>query len=255
LLTSEEVSMLKRIANLFKGFIGLFVSNVERQNPQALIEVEKENLRTQIARFNDNLATHAGFIERLMRQVKNLEQKEKELTAKVAAHIKAGNRAVAGQLALELGTVKEQLEENRQQIVAAEETYKKLIKSRDVAVQEARAKIEKLSRLISETEMMEAQAELQTMASGMIDSIGGSGDTLNRVEEYLNERRDKAAGKARVASSSIDVKDVELKEAEQAALGEQALREFETAYGFASPAQEETPGAQAPQKELGPKEG
>jgi phage shock protein A len=245
--------MLKRIANLFRGFIGLFVSSVERQNPQALIEVEKENLRTQIARFNDNLATHAGFIERLMRQVKSLEQKEKELTAKVAAHIKAGNRAVAGQIALELQTVKDQLEENRQQIVAAEETYKKLIKSRDVAVQEARAKIEKLSRLISETEMMEAQAELQTMASGMIDSIGGSGDTLNRVEEYLNERRDKAAGRARVASSTIDVKDVELKEAEQAALGEQALREFETAYGFASPAQEETPGAQ-PQKELGPKE-
>jgi len=246
--------MWKRIANLLKGFIGLFVSNVERQNPQALIEVEKENLRTQIARFNDNLATHAGFIERLMRQVKGLEQKEKELTARTAAHIKAGNRSVAGQLALELQTVKDQLEENRQQIIAAEETYKKLVKSRDVAVQEARAKIEKLNRLISETEMMEAQAELQEMASGMISSIGGSGDTLNRVEEYLNERRDKAAGKARVASSTIDTKDVEIKEAEQAALGEQALREFEAAYGFESPAQEESAGAQ-PQKELGPKEG
>ncbi len=244
--------MWKRIANLLKGFIGLFVSGVERQNPQALIEVEKENLRTQIARFNDNLSTHAGFIERLIRQVRNLEQKEKELTAKTAAHIKAGNRAVAGQLALELSTVKEQLEENRQQIVAAEETFKKLVKSRDVAVQEARAKIEKLSRLITETEMMEAQAELQEMATGMIGSIGGSGDTLNRVEEYLNERRDKAAGKARVAASSVDVKDVEIKEAEQAALAEQALREFENVYGFAAPAQE-TPGAQ-PQKELGPRE-
>jgi phage shock protein A len=245
--------MLKRLANLFKGFFGLFISNVERQNPQALIEVEKENLRAQIARFNDNLATHAGFIERLMRQIRNLEQKEKELTAKTAAHIKAGNRAVAGQIALELQTVKEQLEENRQQIVAAEDTFKKLVKSRDVAVQEARAKIEKLSRLITETEMMEAQAELQEMATGMISSVGGSGDTLNRVEGYLNERRDKAAGKARVAASSIDTKDVELKEAEQAALSEQALREFESAYGFASPAQEETPGA-LPQKELGPKE-
>lgn len=246
--------MLKRLANLLRGFIGLFVSNVERQNPEALIEVEKENLRAQIARFNDNLATHAGFIERLMRQVRNLEQKEKELTAKTAAHIKAGNRAVAGQIALELQTVKDQLEENRQQLVAAEETYKKLVKSRDVAVQEAKAKIEKLSRLVTETQMMEAQAELQEMATGMISSIGGSGDTLNRVEEYLNERRDKAAGKARVAASSIDTKEVELKEAEQSALADQALREFESAYGFTSPAQEEAPAAQ-PQKELGPKQG
>ena len=75
---------------------------LEKANPKALIEAEKENLRKQIARFNDNLATHAGFVERLMRQIKNLEQKEKELTARVAANIKAGNRAVAGQMALEL---------------------------------------------------------------------------------------------------------------------------------------------------------
>ena len=58
------------------------------------------------------------------------------------------------------------------------------------------------------------------------------------MEEYLNERRDKAAGRARVAASTIDIKDVELKEAEQKALAEQALREFEAAYGLASPAAE-----------------
>ncbi len=244
--------MFKRLANLIRGFFGLFISGIEKQNPQALIEVEKENLRTQIGRFNDNLSTHAGFIERLMRQVKGLEQKEKELTARTSANIKAGNRGVAGELALELQTVRGQLEENRGQLVAAEETYKKLIKSRDVAVQEAKAKIEKLNRLITETEMMEAQAELQEMATGMIGSIGGTGDTLNRVEEYLNERRDKAAGKARVAASSVDIKDVEIKESEQKALAEQALREFESAYGFESPAPEKT--SEGPQKELGPKE-
>ncbi|OGF67967.1 MAG: hypothetical protein A2Y62_21965 [Candidatus Fischerbacteria bacterium RBG_13_37_8] len=251
--------MFRRIVNLIKGFLSLFISGIERQNPRALIEAEKENLRSQIARFNDNLATHAGFIERLLRQVKNLEEKERTLTAKIAANIKAGNREVAGQMALELQTVKSQLEENREQLVVAEETYKKLVKSRDVSVQEAQAKIEKLKRLISETEMMEAQAELQEMATGMISQVGGSGDTLNRVEEYLQERRDKAAGRARVASSSIDIKEVELKEAEQTALAEQALQEFEAAYGFVTPKEEEkkeeTPVAkEAPAKELGPEE-
>ena len=37
--------MFSRIANLFKGFLSLFVSGLERQNPKALIEAEKENLR------------------------------------------------------------------------------------------------------------------------------------------------------------------------------------------------------------------
>jgi len=250
--------VFKRLTKLIRGFFGLFVSGLEKSNPRALIEAEKENLRKQIARFNDNLATHAGFVERLMRQIKNLEVREKELTAKIAAHIKVGNRAVAGQMALELQSVKDQLEENRQQLVLSEETYQKLIKSRDVSIQDAQAKIEKLKKLISETEMMEAQAELQEMATGMISTIGGTGDTLNRVEEYLQERRDKAAGRARVASSTIDVKEVELKEEEQKALAEQALREFESAYGMITPAaeavKEKTAPKPKPEKELGPKE-
>jgi len=247
--------MFKRIGTLVRGFLSLFISGIEKANPAALIEAEKENLRKQIATFNDNLASHAGFVERLLRQIKTLEQKEKELTARIAANIKAGNRSIAGQLALELQTIKSQLDENREQMIAGEETYKKLLKTRDIAVSEAQAKIEKLKRLMSETEMMEAQAELQEMAKGMITTIGGSGDTLNRVEEYLNERRDKAAGRARVASSTIDTSEVEMKEAEQSALADQALADFETAYGITSAPSTETvaPPAQPGQvKELGP---
>ncbi len=252
--------MFKRLMNIIRGFFGLFVSDLEKSNPRALIEVEKENLRKQIAQFNDNLATHAGFVERLMRQIKTLEKKEKELTARVAANIKVGNRSIAGQMAMELQTIKAQLEENRIQVEAAEVTYKKMIKSRDVAIKDAKSKIEKLKRMISETEMLEAQAELQEMASGMITEIGGSGDTLDRVEGYLEERRDKAAGRARVASHDIDIENVELKEAEQEALAEMALAEFETAYGFKAPAAEppktEEPQVkpEMPKKELGPQE-
>ena len=106
------------------------------------------------------------------------------------------------------------------------------MKARDVSVRDAQEKIEKLKRMMTETEMLEAQAELQEMATGMVSSIGGSGDTLNRVEEYLTERRDKAAGKARVAASTIDTGKVELMEAEQQALADAALTEFAAAYGI-----------------------
>jgi len=250
--------MWRRISNLFKGFLGLFISGLERQNPRALIEAEKENLRAQIARFNDNLATHAGFCERLLRQVKNLETQERELAAKAAANLKVGNRNAAGQYALQLKTVKEQLEENRRQLEAAEETYKKLVKARDVSVSDARGKIDKLKRMISETEMLEAQAELQEMATGLVSSIGGSGDTLDRVEEYLTERRDKAAGKARVAASTIDTTKVELLEAEQQALADAALNEFAAAYGLEAPAPEKpaegTKAAPPPAKDMGPEQ-
>jgi len=247
--------MWRRIATLFRGFLGLFISGIERANPKALLEAEKENLRKQMSRFNDNLANHAGFCERLMRQVKNLETQERDLAAKAAAHLKAGNTSAAGQYALQLRTVKEQLDENRSQLTDADKTYKDLEKAREVSVTEARAKIEKLSRMISETELLEAQAELQEMSATMVGSIGGSGDTLNRVEQYLTERRDKAAGRARVAKGSVDISGVEIKAGEQEALGQQALAEFATAYGLEMPQQATPPGQTAPppvKREMGP---
>jgi hypothetical protein len=128
--------------------------------------------------------------------------------------------------------------------------------SRDVTVRDAQEKIEKLKRMMTETEMLEAQAELQEMATGMIGSIGGSGDTLNRVEEYLTERRDKAAGRARVAASTVDTSKVELLEAEQQALADAALGEFAAAYGIEMPAAEKAAEGAAPAappaREMGP---
>lgn len=238
--------MFRRLANLFRGFMSLFVSGLEKANPRALIEAEKENLRQQIASFNENLANHAAFVERLMRQIKTQEKQESDFAAKTAAHLKLGHRQVAGKYALQLKSLREQLEENRTQLDQAEVTYKKLVKARDISVREAQQKIDSLKRMISEAEMLEAQAELQEMAQGMITSIGGSGDTLARVDEYLTERRDKAAGRARVAAGSVDSTEVDLMEAEQDALGDQALAEFASAYGLDMPVTESAATDSAP---------
>lgn len=224
--------MFGRIANLFKGFVSLFISGVERRNPEALLENEQENLRKQIAQFNQGLASHAGLAERLMSQVRKLEAEQKDLRAKTTAHVRAGNNAAAGQYALRLQTVEQQLEENRKQLEQAEVTYKNLVKARDVAVQTARAKIESLKGAINDMRMNQAMAELHEMSAGMITSIGGSGDTLNRLETMVNEERDRAAGRARVAKDAVDMTGVNLKEAELNALADQALADFAAREGI-----------------------
>src|SRR4051812_1469858 len=129
--------MFRRLANLVRGFFGLFIRGLERQNPEALLEVEKENLRKQIANYNQGLAAHAGLCERLMTQVRKLEQEDRDLRAKATAHLRAGNRDAAAQFALRLQTVQRELEENRMQVEQAETTYQALLKARDVAIKAA----------------------------------------------------------------------------------------------------------------------
>lgn len=242
--------MFHRIGNLIRGFLSLFISGIEKRNPEALLEIEKENLRVQISKYNQGLASHAGLCERLMSQVRKEEAEERDLRAKAAVNLKAGNREVAAQYALRLQTLRRELEENRAQLEQAEKTYKDLVRARDVTVKAAQAKIEGLKATINDMRVKQAVAEMTEMASGMIGTIGGSGDTLNRLEQMVGEERDRAAGRARVAKDSLDLSGVEMKEAEQVALADQALAEFAASEGIvleAAPGQ--TPAAKTPAAE------
>ena len=225
--------MLKRLFNVFRGFAGLFVGGIERRNPEALLEVERENLRKQISQYNQGLAEHAGLCERLMSQVKKLEVEENDLRAKTSANLRAGNKDAAGQYALRLQSISAQLKENRTQLESAEKTYQELVRAREVSVRAAQSKIEALKYSLSDLKIKNATAELNEMAAGMIQQIGGAGDTLGRLTEMVEEDRQRAAGRARVAKDSLDTGDFAMKEAEQKALADQALADFAAKEGIA----------------------
>jgi hypothetical protein len=97
-----------------------------------------------------------------------------------------------------------------------------------------------------------ATAELSEMASGMISTIGGSGDTLDRLHNIVEEEREKAAGRARVARDSINTAEITMKEDEQKALADQALADFAAKEGIilegsSTPSPAATPEEPAPQ--------
>ncbi len=231
--------MMERMLRVVLGWFRLKVTQIEAANPEALLENERENLRTQISKFNQGLVSHAAMCERLIGQVNQLADEEESLTAKTRAHLAAGNRDAAKQCALRLTTVSRELVENRKQAENAERTYRELIAARDVAVDAARAKIEKLRREIDELRVEKAMAELNSMAAGLIGSVSDAGDTLGRLEFLVNEERSRARGTSRVMQDALDVRDVQAQAAELDALAEQALAEFASRDGGAldAPAQ------------------
>ncbi len=222
--------MFQRIANLLKAFVNLFITGLERKNPEALLELEKENLRKNIVKYNEGLAMHAGMAEKLMATVKKQENEQQELKTRIMANVQAGNQALAGQYALKLKTLEQQLEENRKQMTIAEQTYRNLITSRDQAINAAKAKIEAIKTSLDNVKMQKAMAEMHEMASGVTSSIGSSTDTLNRLHEMVEEERYKAAGKARLAQDTLQdsmaFEGIQVQQAEQDALANAALSEF-----------------------------
>jgi phage shock protein A len=247
--------MFRRLANLFRGFLSLFVSGLEKRNPEALLELEKENLRKQIAQFNQGLVAHAGLCEKLITQVKRQEREEAELKARAAANLRAGNQRLAGETALELQRLRRDMADNRGQLADAEKTYQELVMSRDVAIKTAREKIESLRKDLDSLKMNKALAEMTEMASGMLTKIGGSGDTLDRLHQMVEEENTKASGRARVARDNMDTSGFQDKAAEREALADLALADLAAELGMSVGDTGQTPAAQAsaetPRREMG----
>jgi phage shock protein A len=114
-------------------------------------------------------------------------------------------------------------------------------------VKAAQAKLQSLKNSIDDLKIKRATAELNEMAAGMISQIGGSGDTLNRLHEMVEEEREKASGRARVARDTLPTTDFDMKEAEQRALADQALADFAAKEGIAVES-----GQIPPARRLGP---
>ena len=220
------MSIVIRTWNLFQGLASRLLSFFERRNPEALLELEKENLRKLIGRFNEGLVSHAALCERLMTQVVRGEREQTELAARLRALLKRDDRQPAANNALRLKQVEARLAEDRKQLEEAERTYSGLVRTRDAAVAETRGKIEQLRREIGDLKVKRAVADLESMAAAMVSDLGGAGDSFNRLQEMVAEEREKASARARVAGGSLDASDLALKEAEQQALAEQALEEF-----------------------------
>ena len=207
--------LMIRTWNVIHGVASKLVSMFERKNPEALLELERENLRKLVGRFNEGLVSHATLSERLKIQVSRAEAKVIDITARMQALVKVGEMKPAARYALQLKEVSARLAEDRMQLTAVEGTYQQLVQTRDVAIDETRAKIEKLRWQIGDLKVNRAMADLQNMAATMVGNLGTPGDSLNRLEEMVGEEREKAMARTRVAGSNTSSTDFAAREVEQ----------------------------------------
>ena len=80
-------------------------------------------------------------------------------------------------------------------------------KTKDVTIKEAKAKLESLQQKLSQVKMKEAEAELQEMSQSMVGELGAGGDTMNRLDEQLNDMR--AEKYASSTAQPVEVKNAE----------------------------------------------
>lgn len=209
--------MFVRLINIIKGFLFSSINIIEEQNPEFILENEKQKLKDKIEDFNKSLIEQNAYKQKLIRTIRDQEKNIFDLKIKIN-HFKDKDRITAGELAIQYNNMTESLDLNNQQLFTLESMIKDLTNAKNKAIQAATNRIESLKQKISNTKMVEAYAELKSMNQNMINGLSNSADTLNLLEDNLNARQDQALGKLSTIESIPALEHYESKEAENALL-------------------------------------
>jgi phage shock protein A len=213
------------------------------------MEAARQEFRDKMAQYNMALAQMAGVAERLKNQIRGKTGRAQELERRILANHSAGNMELAGTLARELQDLKADLTTDTNELQETEGAYQNNLRQAKLVQKEFEEKVNKLQKQLSQVKIKEAQAEAAAALSSVAFKVGDLGDSMKTVEEVLNKRYEKSAGKARVAADMVDMTQVQEKENERKALEQTALAEFLASQGI------QTAGTTEPStaaKEIGP---
>ncbi|HEX6047809.1 MAG TPA: PspA/IM30 family protein [Gemmatimonadaceae bacterium] len=230
-------AQLNKIANIF------FESD-----PIAVMQLEVDQATERLKEGRKGLELYRGLVETVARQVASEKSNIAQLESQIKAHLKAGNREVAGQLAIQLQKTQTELANNEQQLQMHEQAYQNNL----LKIQKANKDIvkvrEKIRQYNAELKMSAAEAEIAQISESFDMNVTTD---FGEVESMIQRKIDHNRGRARVAAdmSSKGIDAIKAEEAAEKAMAEDLLSKFEVQLGLKSP--ETTPVADTV-KSLGP---
>jgi phage shock protein A len=230
-------AQLNKIANLFF-----------EADPIAVMQLEVDQATERLKEGRKGLDLYRGLVESVARQVALGKSNAGQLEAQIKAHLKAGNRDVAAQLALQLQKTQTELAANEKQLEMHESAYQNNL----LKIQKANKDIvkvrEKIRKYDADLKMSAAEAEIAQISESFDMNMTTD---FGQIEAVIQRQIDNNRGRARVAAdmSAKGIETIKAEEAAEKAMAEDLLSKFEVQLGLKSP--ETAPVAEG-SKSLGP---
>ena len=218
------MGFFERIANVWKGFLSLWVSDIENKNPEAVYESAIEE---RIKKHRDLKKAVSGIVYLRNKIQTELEQKEKELaqlSVQIPVAVEEGEDEAAlvliqrrdelttsiAQLKTDLDKVSGQAEEAKEGLIAFQ------------------AEIEKLRREKEEMLAKRANAEARIQIRETLDGLSTDADikALDNVRESIHKLQAEADVAGKIQGESLDAKLNKIKAKAANATARQELEEM-----------------------------
>lgn len=239
--------MFGKLWRAFAAQINKLANFFWQADPIAQMQLEYDNAVEQLKEGRTGLEQYRALVERVSRQVKMNERKAQDLTAKVKAYLKAGDRETAGKFAIELKRAQADYEENKAQLDLHEKSYQNNIRKIQHASHKLADVKTKIQKYDAELKMSEAEAEVSALAQNFNFDVTTD---FGQLEEVIQGKIDINRAKVRVVSdlSNEGIAEIEAEERMQEAMAEDLLSQFEVEMGLKTP---ETAGVPAQDKTIG----
>lgn len=230
-------AQLNKIANFFWS-----------RDPIAIMQLEYDKATAQLKEGREGLEQYRALVERVSRQVATGEQRVQQLTSKIKAYLKMGDRQTAGQLAIELQQAKNELAENQSQLSMHEAAYQNNVEKIKFATKQLAKVREKIQKYQADLKMSQAEAELARLSQTFNFDVTTD---FGQVEQLIQEKIDLNRAKVRVAAdmSEQGLDKIKAEKALEQAQAEDLLSKFEVEMGIKAP---ETANLEPALAELGP---
>jgi phage shock protein A len=245
------MSLLSRVGAIWRAILNTFVSGMEDKYVIELAESQLQQATERLKEGRQGLTTYQALVYKVQQQVDDGKRRVARLTAEIKAQLKAGNETVAGQLALELSQVKQDLATNEEQVTVHQQAYENnLLKMKTALKDNDKARMD-LDKRKAALKMERALAEVAEAASALNTKFDVSTD-FSRIMSRLDDQIHQSKARSKVASdlSGEGVEQIKARQAAEQAMARDLLEQFKIEEGLATPALGST--IAAPEKTLGP---
>jgi len=203
------MGLFSRLGNMFRGFFGLFVGNMEERNPEALFEDIKNQIDKARREAEQAIIEIQTSAEMIKIEMKTAERNLNAIKSRIDSAQRTGDKELLVELLVQeeeyqnvFETHKATYENAMIQVAKIREDYK-------IFESEMNAKLNELKTLKSQAKMANLRENINSVNSQYTSKnsrVGSVNDNLDRARDIVNKKTARANAVESLNQDNIDMK-------------------------------------------------
>lgn len=203
------MGLFSRLGQMFRGFFGLFVGNIEERNPEALFEDIKNQIDKARREAEQQIIEIQTSAEMIKIEMKTAERNLNAIKARVESAQRAGDKELLVELLVQEEEYQSVYETHKATYENAMTQVDKIREDYKIFESEMNAKLSELRTLKSQAKMATLRENINSVNAQYTSKnsrVGSVNDNLDRAREIVNKKTARANAVESLNQDNLDMK-------------------------------------------------